>query len=103
MSTGFVIAGCVVGKIFDLRVFTLPVYGVTWMTPFSHTGVPMGATAASSAHRGLIVALEEERDEDSTQDNAATAATTNAVRALGRAGCSGREALLSVLAMPVAA
>ena len=38
MSMGFIIVGCVVGKIFDLRVFTLPVYGVTWMTLFSHTG-----------------------------------------------------------------
>ena len=39
MSMGFIIVGCVVGKIFDLRVFTLPVYGVTWMmTSFSHTG-----------------------------------------------------------------
>ena len=42
MSMGFIIVGCVVGKIFDLCVFTpLPViYGVTWMmTSSSHTGV----------------------------------------------------------------
>ena len=27
-----------IGKQFDLLVFTMSVYGVTWMTSFSHTG-----------------------------------------------------------------
>ena len=54
MSMGFIIVGCVVGKIFDLRVFTLPVYGVTWMTSFSHTGnrqTWMLAGVAGAKHR----------------------------------------------------
>ena len=38
MSMSFIGVGGVVRKILDLRVFVLPVYGVTWMTSFSHTG-----------------------------------------------------------------